>query len=69
MKTKKVYVINGMHCTSCSMLIEGELEDIGVTARASYAKGLVEVEFDEGVTNNEDITKAVSRAGYSIKTD
>jgi len=51
------------------MLIEGELEDIGVTARASYAKGLVEVEFDEGVTNNEDITKAVSRAGYSIKTD
>ena len=40
---KTIYKINGMHCSSCAMIIEGELEDRGIDARCRYEKGEVEV--------------------------
>ena len=46
---KKVNLkINGMHCTSCAMNIDGELEDSeGVfEANTSYAKQVSEVSYD-----------------------
>lgn len=64
--TKKKYKIIGMHCTSCAMLIEGELEDIGVVARASYAKQELEVEYDEKKVKEEQIIKAVKKVGYDL---
>jgi copper chaperone CopZ len=63
---KKKYKIVGMHCTSCAMLIEGELEDIGVVAKVNYAKQELEVEFDEKKIEEERIKKAVKKAGYEI---
>ena len=41
--TKKTYNIKGMHCTSCALMIESDLEDAGVRARVSYAKQTLEV--------------------------
>ena len=40
--------ISGMHCTSCAMNIDGELEDTeGVKeAKTNYAKQVTEVTFD-----------------------
>lgn len=66
MKLKKKYVISGMHCTSCAMMIEGELEDIGVTAKCNFAKQVVEVEFDPTKVSEKEINLAVKRAGYEI---
>ena len=45
---KKILKIDGMHCTSCSMSIDMDLEDLeGVSkAQTSYAKQETEVEFD-----------------------
>ncbi len=63
---KKSYKIAGMHCTSCAMLIEGELEDRGARAACNYAKELVEVEFDPAKLTEEDIKKAVEAAGYTL---
>lgn len=59
--------IEGMHCTSCAMNIDGELEDTdGVkSANTSYAKQLTEVEFDEERLNEAQIIKAIKKAGYS----
>ena len=55
-----------MHCVSCSMLIEGELEDMGVQAKANYAKQLVEVTFDEKKTKEESIAAAIQKLGYTV---
>jgi len=49
------------------MLIEGELEDMGVQAKANYAKQLVEVTFDPQKTKEEAIIKAIEKLGYQVK--
>ncbi|MCL4417163.1 MAG: cation transporter [Actinobacteria bacterium] len=55
-----------MHCTSCAMNIDGELEDTdGVkSASTSFAKGMVEVEFDSSKLSDEDVIKVIKTAGY-----
>jgi len=63
---KKTIKLKGLHCTSCALLIEGELEDIGVKAVCNWAKGTVDVEFDPDRINDTHIKEAVERAGYSV---
>lgn len=63
---KKIYKISGMHCTSCAMNIEWELEDAGVKAKCNYAKEELEVEFDGNKASEEKIKAAVEKAGYKI---
>lgn len=64
--TKKTYKIDGMHCTSCALMIESDLEDAGVKATCHYAKQTLEVEFDEKKIGEKKITDLVLRAGYRI---
>ena len=66
MKTKKTYSIDGMHCVSCSMLIEGELEDRGYVAACNFAKGTVVVESDDTDVSDEKVKEAVEAAGYRL---
>lgn len=46
------------------MLIEGELEDMGVAAKANYAKQMVKVAFDEKKISIRTIISAVEKLGY-----
>lgn len=62
----KTLKLSGMHCVSCSMLIEGELEDMGVEAKANYAKQLVVVTFDPTKTKEEAIIAAIGKLGYTV---
>lgn len=48
------------------MLIEGALEDMGVEAKANYAKQLVEVTFDPAKTKEEAIKAAIQKLGYTV---
>ena len=67
MKMKHVTLkIIGMHCTSCSMTIDFDVEDIeGVTsAKTSYAKGETEVEFDQEKISIDQIIKVIKKTGY-----
>ena len=64
---KKTYNIEGMHCTSCAMVIESDLEDIGVKATCSYAKQSLDVEFDETNITDQQISDVVKKSGYIIK--
>lgn len=64
--TKKTYKIGGMHCTSCALMIESDLEDTGVKARCNYAKQTLEVEFDEKKIGEKKISEVVAAAGYTI---
>lgn len=64
--TKKTFKIKGMHCSSCAVALEWELEDLGVKAKCSYAKAQVEVEYDEVKITSDLIVASVNRAGYSV---
>ncbi len=59
--------IDGMHCTSCAMSIDGDLEDTeGVKeSRTNYAKQVCEVEFDEKKLNPKKIAEIVKEIGYT----
>lgn len=64
---KKKLKIDGMHCTSCAMTIDFDLEDLGVKSKTSYAKQECEVEFDENKVKLPQILKTVEKSGYQAK--
>lgn len=70
---KKKLKIDGMHCNSCVMNIEFDLEDVeGVkSAKASLVKQECEVEFDEEKINEQIIIQTIQKTGYQaqVKTD
>jgi copper chaperone CopZ len=59
----------GMHCSSCSMLIEMTVEELpGVSsASADYVKGTAHVEFDPDAISVEAIVAAIRGAGYTAE--
>lgn len=65
---KKVFKVQGMHCTACAMDIDGELEDTsGVKeSKTSYAKELTEVSFDPAQITEDKITAIIQKLGYKI---
>ncbi len=62
--------IEGMHCSSCAMNIDMDLEDLeGIKeASTSYAKQVSEVEYDEEDVKIEDIVKSIEKTGYKAKS-
>lgn len=58
--------IDGMHCTSCAMNIDGELEDTeGVkSSTTNYAKQHTEVEFNEEKIDQSKIIEIIKKVGY-----
>ncbi len=64
--TKKKYKVKGMHCTACVLMIESDLEDVGVKAKCSFVKEILEVEFDPKKITEEKIKEAVMSSGYII---
>lgn len=63
---KNTYKIEGMHCSSCALMIESELEDIGIKSHCNYAKAELGVEYDEEAVDEDKIRQAVAKAGYTI---
>ena len=62
---KKVYKIKGMHCNSCSTLIENELKDKVKSVKASYANETAEIEFDENKVSEKEIKDTIDKLGYT----
>lgn len=63
---KKIYRVEGMHCSNCAMNIEGIEDDLpGIKQiSASYQKGQMLVEFDEAKVSEGQILAAVEKRGY-----
>ncbi len=61
--------IAGMHCASCAMAIDLELEDLpGVAeARTSYARATTAVVFDPARVGLDAIIAAIRQAGYAAQ--
>jgi Cu+-exporting ATPase len=68
MKTIKLN-LEGLHCTSCIMNIEGELEDTpGIKkVKASFAKSEAEVTYDEALVSPERIVEIIKNLGYQAE--
>lgn len=69
MKQSITLQIQGMHCASCAMNIDGELEDLGVIrSHTQYARSETVVEFEQPITVAR-IQKTIENLGYksSIK--
>lgn len=70
---KKKLKIAGMHCSSCAMNIDFDLEDLqGVKkCQTSYAKQESEVKFDEEKIKVSELLKQVQKTGYraTLKED
>ncbi len=66
---KIILKIVDMHCVSCSLTIDGDLEDSGGVnkARTNYAKAMTEVEFDPEKVSEEEIIKIIRGAGYTAE--
>ena len=60
---------SGMHCGSCSMLIEMDVSELdGVASvRADHATGVTHVEFDPAKVSTEQIVATIRGAGYEAE--
>ncbi len=56
-----------MHCVSCAMNIDGELEDTEGVKKSvtNYAREQTEVEFDVDTTTPERLKNIIKKVGYS----
>jgi copper chaperone CopZ len=66
---KQIFKVDGMHCTSCAMSIDGDLEDTeGVKeANTNFAKSTTEVRYDTEKIDNQKIIEVIKKAGYLAK--
>lgn len=69
--TKIKLKIDGMHCSSCALNIDFDLEDLeGVkSSKTNYAKQESEVEFEEGMIKLEHILKQIEKTGYNATVE
>lgn len=62
------FKISGMHCTSCSLNIDGELEDLdGVfSSKTSYAKSQTTIDYDPKLISSAKIAHTIQKLGYQV---
>jgi copper chaperone CopZ len=67
-QTIQKFKVEGMHCTSCAMSIDMDLEDIeGIAAaKTSYPSSTTEVTYDATKVDMQKIIGAISGAGYTV---
>ncbi len=60
--------IKGMHCSACSMNIDGTLEDLDgvIEASTSYAKGVAHVVYDPTKIQPSQMKQAIEKLEYTV---
>lgn len=68
-KIKKQFKVDGMHCTSCAMTIDFDLEDVDgiLNVETNYAQQVTTVEFDGERTTVSKIVSTIKKAGYQVR--
>lgn len=64
--TTHVWQVSGMHCSSCSILIDEAVEELDGVAfsTTSLKKKLTTVTLDPAVCDPEHVVQAIQQAGY-----
>ena len=65
--TTGTFRVEGMHCASCTMLIDDVIEDLRGVRRSqtTLKSGLAVVEYDPTNCSPADVVAAIGEAGYS----
>lgn len=65
----KQFRTTGMHCPSCSMLVQMDVSDLaGVESVTSdHRTGITEVTYDDAKIQPSDIVGAIQKAGYGAE--
>lgn len=65
---KNKFKVNGMHCVSCAMIIENEIEEMGEIedVECSYKKNLLKI-YSEGEITANQLNKMFEKFGYKFK--
>ncbi len=60
--------ISGMHCSNCSLNIDGELEELDgvISAETSYRKSTTTVVYDTTSVDEQKITQHIAALGYTV---
>lgn len=63
------FKIIGMHCTSCAMNVDGELEDTeGVlSASTSYAKAVTQIAYDPTTVSKQELQNVIESLDYKAE--
>lgn len=63
--------IEGMHCSSCSLNIDGALEELSgvVQSSTSYAQSKTVVSFDPNKVGIPELQATIKELGYGAKCD
>ena len=69
--TTYTFVVQGMHCASCGMLIDETLEDLdGVASSAtSLRAGRARVDLDVARCGPDQVIAAIGEAGYTARLE
>lgn len=61
--------LDGLHCSSCSLNIDGEIEDLpGVlSVSTSYAKQESIITFDPKIANPAQFSVVIEKLGYKVR--
>lgn len=67
--TTVTFRVNGMHCGSCSLLIDDALEDLPgiLTTNTSRKRRRTAVELDPTRTTPDQVIAAISELGYTAE--
>lgn len=65
----QTYRVKGMHCASCSSMIEKTFKKVVavVSAEVNYGTEKAKVSFDPAKTNPEELSKQIEPLGYSLE--
>lgn len=66
-KMKKIFLVKGMHCISCSKMIEMELEDKVKSVSVNHETGKAIIDFDDKKINENEIKNIIIKAGYKTE--
>ena len=64
---KKIFKISGMHCASCSKIIEMELEGKVNSSNIDSKTGKAIIDFDEKKISEKQIADIIVKAGYKVQ--
>ena len=64
--TRTTIKIDGMSCGHCVTSVKKALESLPGTKVEEVAVGIATIEYDPNVASPENITEAISEAGYTV---
>lgn len=64
---KKTFKISGMHCASCSKIIEMELEGKVNSSNIDSKSGKAIIDFDSKKISEDKIKELIEKSGYEVE--